>query len=92
MDQDARVLSLEEIHVGRLVWIELDELSMNLGYAERVPDRKRKDHAMWFFGCGTYCSLPLWQHGNYWRCWNTKPSADQMKNTEWNESNEINRC
>lgn len=73
-----RVLRVDEIKVGDLVW--LDDHPEDLwrkctGYAELADDgmQRRNRGTFVFYGCGHYKVLSVKDYGVEWRCWDKKP-------------------
>lgn len=73
-DQIPRVLALDEIPVGRLVFVEMASISPDYGYCERIPPKGNGTFSCWFKGCGCIAALPIETYGSYWWAWTAKPT------------------
>ena len=75
-DQFPRILTPGEINIGRLVFIEMNSLSPDYGYCERIPDKGTSRGSMFFKGCGCVAALSVETYGVNWWAWTAKPSPE----------------
>ena len=78
-DQFPRILTPGEINIGRLVFIEMNSISADYGYCERIPDKGTSKGSMFFKGCGCVAALSLETYGVNWWAWTAKPSPEDKE-------------
>lgn len=78
-NQFPRILTPVEINIGRLVFIEMNSLSPDYGYCERIPDKGTSKASMFFKGCGCVAALPIETYGVNWWAWTAKPSPEDKE-------------
>lgn len=78
-DQFPRILTPGEINIGRLVFIEMNSLSPDYGYCERIPDKGTAKGSMFFKGCGCVAALSVETYGVNWWAWTAKPSPEDKE-------------
>lgn len=78
-DQFPRILTPGEINIGRLVFIEMNSLSPDYGYCERIPPKGNGACSYWFKGCGCVAAIPIETYGVNWWAWTAKPSPEDKE-------------
>jgi len=97
-EQEARVLTFKEVETSKgFVWVEFNSTNENRLSLEYVNVRAiegfRDSFALttdsgikWFRDRGDY-NRGIWFGMNSgWRCWTSRPSEQQMRNTKWEEN------
>ena len=95
-EQDPRVLALEDVRRDhdRVLWIECDDSkTQNMG--------KYRGQVCWHDGhigkwdrfvvigfASDYLHRETDKYGKTWRCWNARPTEDQMRDTPWEGEND----
>ena len=81
--QEPRVMMLEECVTADLVWYDWRTLGVRPAKINRVPS-KTGTYRVQRFG-----DIDDWVHadeyGEYWRCWTSRPTDEQMEATSWND-------
>ena len=96
-EQEARVLTFKEVETSKgFVWVEFNSTNENRLSLEYVNVRAiegfRDSFALttdsgikWFRDRGDY-NRGIWFGMNSgWRCWTSRPSPEQMRDTKWEE-------
>lgn len=89
-DQEPRVMTLEEIRSGavEVAWIEdVDKADVIPGIWFRLSN-EGEDEAVDIHIRDGFVGARLEVYGKLWRCWTSRPSPDQMRDTPWKENNE----
>lgn len=84
-EQEARVMTLEEIkdNIGVPVWVEYaDDENWN-GYGVPTSDLET---CIMIFGANAYCVHNARSVNVSWRCWTSRPTPEQMRETKWEEA------
>lgn len=86
-EQEARVMTYEEIkdNLGVPVWVEYTDNENWNGYG--VPTSDHKAYIM-IYGANAYCAHNARSHNVKWRCWTSRPTPDQMRDTKWEDKAE----
>lgn len=88
---EPRVMTLEELHSDLWIWMEYpgeeEGYDNYIGYAY-LEGRMFED--WWFLTVGEKKRLvcPLKSYGQVWRCWTSRPTPEQMRDTRWEEESE----
>ncbi len=87
-----RILTLDEIAEADFVYVEfnpretiVDHLVEPCGVSQ---SHKKGFLCLLLMDCGTYSYKQFFNIEDYniiWRCWRTRPTAWEMKNTKWSE-------
>ena len=86
-----KLLGIDDIHVGDLVWIEEnngDIMARTIGFAECTDDgtmARRNKEALEFYGCRNFITLSASGYGKNWRCWDDRPGVSQRWTKEWKD-------
>ena len=99
-EQEARLMTLEEVETSRgFVWVEfhsINENRLSLEYVNvRATERFRDSFVLatdsgieWLRDRGDY-NRGIWFGMNSgWRCWSSRPTPEQMRETPWEENND----
>lgn len=91
-EQEPRVLTLDEVRRDRewVVWIECDaSKTQNIGQYKGKVSWYNKHLGDWerflTIESGEYLFRESDEYGKTWRCWNARPTPDQMRDTKWGE-------
>ena len=77
-----RVLTLDEAYTADFVWYESRSVyNSNFGTV-RIGDTRQSVRIRRL--CGSYAYEDKRDYGSTWRCWNKKPSDEEMKAVKWN--------
>lgn len=81
-EQEPRVMTYEEIkdNMGVPVWVEYADNENWNGYG--VPTSDHKAYIM-IYGANAYCANYARSNNVAWRCWTSRPSPEQMRETPW---------
>lgn len=84
-EQEPRVMTFEEIkdNMGVPVWVEYaDDENWN-GYGVPTSDLET---CIMIFGANAYCVHNARSVNVSWRCWTSRPTPEQMRETKWEEA------
>ena len=86
-EQEPRVMTLDEIRSGtvEVAWIEdADKEEVIPGIWFRLSN-EGGDEAVDIHIRDGFVGARLEVYGKLWRCWNARPTEDQMRDTKWEE-------
>lgn len=87
-EQEARVLTLDELHSDLWIWMEYpgeeEGYGNYIGYAY-LEGRMIEDWCFLTAGAKERLVCPLESYGQVWRCWTSRPTPEQMRDTKWEE-------
>lgn len=82
-ERKPRVLDYDEIADADVVWLEI--WNTNANKIEVTSFKTLGDHMMGFEH-GFFQNIKL--YGKQWRCWTSRPTPEQMRETKWEENSD----